>query len=213
MQTNAGYRALYPNEPLATCWGYTVAILGIIVAGLAIGFGAAQGLSTTSGFFDEPDFAFTASLWLFVFGIVLVVAIIVFCFDAYRRHYDYYVYPPGWLSWFWTLLAFFLALPWNVLGHVYLLRAWSSTPDWTATAVYALVIVAVIVGWLIALAAVRFVAAVLFVHNWQIGVSRRYLTAVSDAANQRLPLPLLEERYRTLPYLMAAQDVEINKGL
>jgi len=208
-----GYRALYADEPLATCWSYTLAVLGIIVAGLAIGFGAAHGLAAESGFVNEADFAFAASLWLFVFGLVLLTAILVFCWDAWMRHYDYYVYAPGWLSYFWSLLAFFLALPWNVFGHIFLARMWAATGDWTATAVFVLVIVAVAVSWLIALAMVRYVAFVLFVHNWQIGVSRRYLTALSDAANQRLPLPLLEERYRTLPYLMGAMDVGLNKGV
>ena len=212
-QSTAGYRALYPNEPLATWTTYAVLVTGFIVGVLAAVFGAVQGLTTESGLHDESDFAFKASLWLFVFGIVLVVAIVIFAIDAWIRHYDYYISAPGWMSYFWGLLAFFLALPWNVLGHIFLLRKWTATGDWTATAVYILVIVAVVVAYVIALGMVRYVAYVLFVHNWQIGVSRRYLTALSDAAQQGARFPVLEERHRTLPYIMGVQDVELNKQL
>ena len=208
MPHDGGYRRVYADESVATCWSYVLLLVGVVVGALAIGFGAVQGLDTTSGFEEESDFAFTASLWLFIFGIVLLVALFAFCIDAWRRNGNYYVTPPGWLSYFWLLLFVFLCLPWNVFGHVFLLRAWASTGVWSSTAVYIMMIVAVVVAWLIVLGTIRYVAFVLFLHNWQIGVSRRYLTAVSDASAGNYPLPILEERYRVLPYVMGVMDAE-----
>jgi len=189
------------------CWGLTVGILGIIAGGRAIGFAAWNGLDMEAGLVNESEVAFPLSVWALTWGIVAIVAIGAYACDVWRRSNTAAIRPPDWLSWFWTVLMIFIILPWNIVGHIFLLRAWTSVSS-ASSALYGMSIAALIISWIVCVMVIFFVLKVLFVHNWQIGVSRRYLMDFSAANRGGQPLPLLAEDDRVLPLIMAAMDAD-----
>lgn len=186
----------------ASCLTVTVGVLGLVLGGLAIGFGAWNGFNYDGGLEDEGDFAFPLSVWSIVFGSVLLLGMLVYAIDVWSRAGDMYVRPPSCWGWIWAATFIFLGLPWNIIGHVFLLRAWQSTGD-SSTALYGVSIAALVVSWAIVAKGIWFLLDVLYEHNKQIGISRRYLSFLSAAITESgMDLPVLDAKDNTLPYIM-----------